>query len=758
MAVRITYDNIPSARRGDLFQDMSFWVSHRVPCRRTLLDRITNNGGKIVELEKNADTLIADDFQRDCPPNSYSWRFIDDSVKHAYLQLKDRYLIGPPPDQPRPLGGGRPAKSGRTPFTPADDAALAKWVLSHSTAKTGNAIYQEYEQINPNHTWQSWRNRYIKVLQNLPHAQLERLAASASEVTATPAVTESAPPTASTRKSESRPKPPPRARKTERSPRQSPPQTTPQIKNLKPSVEAPRPVASSVRSRVPTKAPESVPKVAPVDMIETESEGGDDDPRAVFYHDVQIFMQESGLEVEFCRSISGQSIDLWDMLQCVAGQNVPFEEVDWIKVAEELGYNWSDAVTAKDELRECFESVVMPVISATEELESDVDGTLGEAEDPPEPVVITMGDKTPPPRPYVPSSPPMGNATRKRSLQTTAPPSSDHRAKRRRLSPDAVIPSTPERVIQPTSKRTSPVPHSDTRREGRALQYHEAPNSPDAQQLPPLHRLAPQAEPETQDFYTAQHQSTPGLVRQETSFDITPSQQLHSEDFDATPIPFSVDKRPKQPTSAQPENPATRAEKRPTPSANPARRKPGSAARPTESPPVPSTSSSHLAPNKPRKRTLPASIKPSSSRPSVSTNGSNAQPSPSPARPPTLTRGFSNVKEAIEYYQSLGYEHRHVVEALRRTTMTPGGLAALVMQSLKDKNGIPPNYEGVWTDNDDKGLRLVMTTDTNASPASEEGESRRVRKAKKELVRLVDKHGEKAVELRKRFLEASGSA
>jgi hypothetical protein len=81
------------------------------------------------------------------PAGSYSWKFIEESVKNGIVQLKDRYLIGRDPDLPRPAASGGLTKSTRTPFTTADDAAIAKWVLSHSVDRTGNKIFQEFEAI-----------------------------------------------------------------------------------------------------------------------------------------------------------------------------------------------------------------------------------------------------------------------------------------------------------------------------------------------------------------------------------------------------------------------------------------------------------------------------------------------------------------------------------------------------------------------------------------------------------------------------------
>jgi hypothetical protein len=101
-----------------------------------------------VPLEKQADMLIADHMRKkDAPHGSYSWMFIQDSVKNGYRQLEDKYLIGSHPDEPKRVGSSHPTKSTRTPFTKEDDARLARWALQHPTEQRGNKIWQEYEQI-----------------------------------------------------------------------------------------------------------------------------------------------------------------------------------------------------------------------------------------------------------------------------------------------------------------------------------------------------------------------------------------------------------------------------------------------------------------------------------------------------------------------------------------------------------------------------------------------------------------------------------
>jgi hypothetical protein len=94
-------------------------------------------------LEKNADILICDHARKDALPGSLSWTFIDDSVKHGIIQLRDRYVIGGLPNTARPVGGGGVTKGTRTAFTHEDDVFLVSWLHSHGDSHDGNKVYQE---------------------------------------------------------------------------------------------------------------------------------------------------------------------------------------------------------------------------------------------------------------------------------------------------------------------------------------------------------------------------------------------------------------------------------------------------------------------------------------------------------------------------------------------------------------------------------------------------------------------------------------
>lgn len=149
---------------GTLFQGNKFWLAQRTPMRKTWISHIKvyprqhllflarptltspqNNGGEVVPLEKNADYLIADHMRKDSPQGSYTWKWIQDSVKNGKLLDLDDYLIHNKPQEQARVGPSAPGKSTRTPFTKEDDRILMEWVIESERkggSILGNKIYQ----------------------------------------------------------------------------------------------------------------------------------------------------------------------------------------------------------------------------------------------------------------------------------------------------------------------------------------------------------------------------------------------------------------------------------------------------------------------------------------------------------------------------------------------------------------------------------------------------------------------------------------
>jgi hypothetical protein len=94
--------------------------------------------------------MIADHLRKDAVPGSYSWRWIEESVKKGKLEDLEAHRAGPVVGISGPVGSSQPTRNTRTPFTAADDRALALWVTNaerQGLSTKGNGIYQQLERI-----------------------------------------------------------------------------------------------------------------------------------------------------------------------------------------------------------------------------------------------------------------------------------------------------------------------------------------------------------------------------------------------------------------------------------------------------------------------------------------------------------------------------------------------------------------------------------------------------------------------------------
>lgn len=153
---------------GELFQGIKFCFLQRVPLRTQWIGHVESNGGEIVKLEKQADIVIADHARKNCPTGSISWTYIRDSVQKGVLEDLDDHRAGPLSYIAREVGSGAPTRQGRTTFTAEDDRVLMDWVVMAERAglsTKGNEIFKQLEAKNNRHTFQSWRDRWIKYVQ-----------------------------------------------------------------------------------------------------------------------------------------------------------------------------------------------------------------------------------------------------------------------------------------------------------------------------------------------------------------------------------------------------------------------------------------------------------------------------------------------------------------------------------------------------------------------------------------------------------------
>ncbi|KAF4972446.1 hypothetical protein FSARC_1013 [Fusarium sarcochroum] len=745
MASAVTYNGVESAEGGNIFKDCRFWVAQRVPQRPMFVNMIKQNGGTVVPLEKHADMLIADYTKiKDVPPGSYSWKFIEDSVKHGIIQLKDKYLIGRHSDAPRPVGSHQNSRSTRTKFDAEDDARIAKWVLEHPLEQKGNKIWQEYERINPRHTAQSWRDRYIKKLYALDRSDLERMAASAPEE---PGLSETSKKKASpvqqtrtepARKHESLAERPISRRNV---PLRSRDNNMPSLSSREPSLDdMPTKEASQLRNdnhadMIPQSQqtlPQTTEEDCQTEILDIEQE--EDRAAAVrreFYEDLDQYISAYERDIKRQLTINGRTIDLFALVVAVKDSptNQESQMADWYTVAENLGFDDPDEGTV-NELYACYTENLVEFLEALETFEPD-----GEEEGPglqdaapdmdlSQDIDFEDGQDGGLPQSYVRSSPPIAVAGFKRSAGQRPLSSSGHLIKKRRYHKDMEIPSTPDAELAPQLppvQETSP----SARKSSQWRDY--VGESEASQHLPPL----PPLQDESQDLGTG---PSPRQDVRHQSVDLAPA--LSHEALDPTPIPFSLNRSLQGRSSAKRRQEShAESSRRNRDSSLVERAAPRRTVSSAKPDPKPTTRPTV-------RRSLPASF------------NSSRNPTPRSRQPGNVDKSNSReIQKWTSHYESLGYPRHIVVEALKRTTLTPGTLAILVMQHLSNGRDVPSHHEGIWTDRDDGDLKIISGVDFNCTP-TDDSEERQQQHAQNAHNRLIKKHGLQRYKLRMAFLEA----
>ncbi|KAI1452073.1 TRF2-interacting telomeric protein/Rap1 C terminal domain-containing protein [Annulohypoxylon moriforme] len=853
MAAPIVYEGAlaPKDRlHNGLFKNMKFWVAQRVPMRLTWIQKIQDNGGKVVPLEKDSDVLIADHLKKNCPPGSYSYKWIEDSLKAGSLQTREDYLCAPA-SQPQLANSAVPRKSTRAAFTPEEDKILTEWVMKkerEGESVGGYQIYKELEAKHPTHTYQSWHARWVKKLQYL----------------ARPELSDNEPPSPPTKQAaEQHAHPPPSIPKTPiprragQTPTQSPtprsrakftkedddilveciqqcirhnqptrgikifrelandfPQHTEQswrdrwVKQLSAKYE--KDIAhwksSNVREETPetqdlplaqesTNIKTSTPQkphtrskgpsqsIIPKRDDRVESENGSSErhpeseiraiPEALTYEpseassDVdQSFTGEFPTKEEFCQyyehfmksgedgrlptpflTVKGRTFEPWDLWEAVASQKMEPAERDWQQIAEKLGFDWVQHETVHDELRECYNKH----LSQFEEFWNNFLAEEEEEEEEEEERSQDLGEP-------MPSSPPMISSL-KRSLD--AHQVSDHTyphssPKRRKLDKDAEVPSTPDeangtsRLRLQNSTETTPSARRSTQRYTGNGDEDESRDT--LNELPAIRRGRKKVlEPETQDFrFDPETQNiafeTQANVEIESQFSITPSQQLRQESDAVSPDIASASPTPKISNKNAVQGTPTPRRSIRNPFQEDSEGEPSAPA--TDSRTNQATTSTVTA-SKAKRRSLPASFSHKSSPVSGSTSvPPKTQAQSHAAESPRLVQRPIPVKETpdevVDRFCSLGYPENIVLQALRATTWHLGD-AGQVMEMLKRGEELPQRTRGVWTQRDDDSLKLV----TSDEPPKDEKEERKRARAKK---RLEAKHGTELMERRCMYL------
>jgi telomeric repeat-binding factor 2-interacting protein 1 len=77
---------------------------------------------------------------------SYSFNFIDHSIRKGRLEKLEDHLVGPAQKTSRPVGALQPASTGRVPFTMQDDQLLWDWMEDYASKGgkiKGNESYKQ---------------------------------------------------------------------------------------------------------------------------------------------------------------------------------------------------------------------------------------------------------------------------------------------------------------------------------------------------------------------------------------------------------------------------------------------------------------------------------------------------------------------------------------------------------------------------------------------------------------------------------------
>ncbi|PNP51557.1 hypothetical protein THARTR1_07813 [Trichoderma harzianum] len=876
MASHITYDGVTGAAAGgNIFKGIKFWVSRRVPQRDSILDKIQSNSGVVVALEKDADMLIADHARKDAPLGSYSWKYITESVNAGIIQVEDKYLIGPPPNQRQSVLTGAHAKHTRTRFTEQDDAIVAKWILMHGINTAGNKMYMELEDAYPHHPWQSWRNRWVKVLSARSNAEIDRLARLANvDVDNAPitarhiirrhqredwpqAPQNNAVPNAN-RNSQNHNVPAPRVSRSEQprprdvaSPdrnRRTAADNAPSGRNSERNEEEDTTICHDTagearsaaareaerESRQENRQKESA-RVEPGGELreeeekrdaeqDVENDDGQDEAsvddglssfseREQFLNDLQDYCEANDRALDTRCAIGDKEVDLWELFRAVSVQELPPDELDWQQVAEHVGLGRmrnGEAVAAL--LRSSYDRHLADFVEAMmsfEENEEDPDEDIAEGEE------TLIGDGETEAESRTP------RASQKNSAASPLPNDNSGIGSRKRV-PDGQL-STPTKLAKRrrTVHSEIPVTPEDKLRAGR-------PSSAPASAPGNLQSMADQ-EPELPEVEDSQ-QRTPRQNQQSPDEpDMTPSQQLRSETDSVTSPEHGESRTPTlyySPTASFPhrnsqletiqEEDSTTST--PTKSRSKRRELPASFQQPRE------PRLMQLEERREKRRQLEQERRQRQQQrlqqrleehrqqelrqeerrreeeqeqqqqeqqrqeeqeqqrqeeqeqqrqeEQEQQQGDQAQEQEqeqelqrqrwhqdaadsSDTDPEVVQQSQDQFISWKKHYLDQGFSEEFIIEAMRRTTMTPGEAMEAVLTSLRDGQGIPPNHEGIWTDRDDAQLKYVVRVgDLRRSEEDNSDTRRRKEKARKMLDRLLFKHDEPRVKLRRKFHRA----
>lgn len=103
----------------------------------------------VLERKSNSATTCTNSYYTDSFIASYSFTFIEKSIRNGVLERLEDHIVGPAPGTVRSIGSTiQPSKGTRSKYTEEDDCVLWQWVNSHTQkggGTDGNEIYKQLE-------------------------------------------------------------------------------------------------------------------------------------------------------------------------------------------------------------------------------------------------------------------------------------------------------------------------------------------------------------------------------------------------------------------------------------------------------------------------------------------------------------------------------------------------------------------------------------------------------------------------------------
>ncbi|KAG6179412.1 hypothetical protein E4U10_007887 [Claviceps purpurea] len=103
------------------------------------------------------------------------------------------------------------------------------------------------------------------------------------------------------------------------------------------------------------RQPSASHESTPAQSKEHETKIKDKENRDQFEYEIGIFVEESRRSVSLYPEVEGQSFHLYKLARAVVTQKVADEQVDWRRVAEDLGYDLKQNQGVANGLKKCFE-------------------------------------------------------------------------------------------------------------------------------------------------------------------------------------------------------------------------------------------------------------------------------------------------------------------------------------------------------------------------------------------------------------------